>query len=605
MRIVTIVGVFFFVFLGLGPGIALAATFTVTKSANTLDGTCDSDCSLREAIAAANAAPGADSIEFAIPTSDPNWNLNYPNAFELPFSFTIISDTLTIDGWSQARVTGDTNPARSEPATGPVTGVASTGPEIILTGLTNHSGVLRVTAPDVTIQGLGIYRNNINSASSLRVFEAYAGADNLTISGNTFALNGGGVFANRAAVSTFHYVDNVLTGNTHGGLDALELQFGDLLSAVIERNVIVGTHASAIQLAGHDGGESIIIRDNLFKANGQNTTESKAHIFTAASNTTPIIIENNTFSQTPTQSIIVRPGSRVTIRGNRFLDTDRQAIDLTPNTNPLAPGDGPSPNDPSDIDTGANDMMNYPIIDTIEHRGGDRYLVKGKLDSKDEDPYQLEICTTDYVDPYFPGCTKSLWQGRVDMSLEGHWQVEVEVAGTGGTMPLHFSSMATNVLGSTSEIGPIAGFSPSASSSKPELSITKGGTYETEQVVSIVRSDSFEYEVYLDHQQHFQPVSTQISINARRYWTMGDAHELWYRSSFNQAKVLESSQPYIVALKYNPDQLGRLNPRQLRLAYSEDGMRWKVLTESVVDPVNGTVAVVTKTGGWYRVVGRW
>lgn len=43
-----------------------AATFVVTKTADTDDGVCDSDCSLREAIVAANAAPTDDVIEFAI-----------------------------------------------------------------------------------------------------------------------------------------------------------------------------------------------------------------------------------------------------------------------------------------------------------------------------------------------------------------------------------------------------------------------------------------------------------------------------------------------------------------------------------------------------------
>ncbi|MDO8617189.1 MAG: choice-of-anchor Q domain-containing protein [Dehalococcoidia bacterium] len=41
---------------------AHAANFTVTKTADTADGACDADCSLREAIIAANALPGADTI---------------------------------------------------------------------------------------------------------------------------------------------------------------------------------------------------------------------------------------------------------------------------------------------------------------------------------------------------------------------------------------------------------------------------------------------------------------------------------------------------------------------------------------------------------------
>ena len=39
-----------------------ADTFQVTKTADTNDGTCDPDCSLREAIVAANTNPGADDV---------------------------------------------------------------------------------------------------------------------------------------------------------------------------------------------------------------------------------------------------------------------------------------------------------------------------------------------------------------------------------------------------------------------------------------------------------------------------------------------------------------------------------------------------------------
>jgi CSLREA domain-containing protein len=41
---------------------AFASTFTVTKTSDTNDGHCDADCSLREAVRAANAAPGPDVI---------------------------------------------------------------------------------------------------------------------------------------------------------------------------------------------------------------------------------------------------------------------------------------------------------------------------------------------------------------------------------------------------------------------------------------------------------------------------------------------------------------------------------------------------------------
>lgn len=44
---------------------AHAATYTVTKTSDSFDGACNSDCSLREAVAAANANPGTDTIVLA------------------------------------------------------------------------------------------------------------------------------------------------------------------------------------------------------------------------------------------------------------------------------------------------------------------------------------------------------------------------------------------------------------------------------------------------------------------------------------------------------------------------------------------------------------
>lgn len=43
-------------------GPAPATVFPVTKTADTADGVCNADCSLREAVIAANAAPGDDEI---------------------------------------------------------------------------------------------------------------------------------------------------------------------------------------------------------------------------------------------------------------------------------------------------------------------------------------------------------------------------------------------------------------------------------------------------------------------------------------------------------------------------------------------------------------
>src|SRR5437763_7386913 len=55
--------VFLAAFLCLAAAAPASATdFVVTKTADTNDGACDGDCSLREAIIAANANPGPDTI---------------------------------------------------------------------------------------------------------------------------------------------------------------------------------------------------------------------------------------------------------------------------------------------------------------------------------------------------------------------------------------------------------------------------------------------------------------------------------------------------------------------------------------------------------------
>lgn len=73
---------------------ALAAQFTVTKVADTNDGVCDSDCSFREAIAAANAAAGDDSVVFD------------PTVFGTPQTITLTNGSVSMTGSQSVSITG-------------------------------------------------------------------------------------------------------------------------------------------------------------------------------------------------------------------------------------------------------------------------------------------------------------------------------------------------------------------------------------------------------------------------------------------------------------------------------------------------------------------
>ena len=73
---------------------------TTTKDEN---GACDASCSLREAILAANANPGPDVIEFAIPMTDPGYQLVTDSWLIQPKGTSLpeITSPVTIDGRTQ------------------------------------------------------------------------------------------------------------------------------------------------------------------------------------------------------------------------------------------------------------------------------------------------------------------------------------------------------------------------------------------------------------------------------------------------------------------------------------------------------------------------
>ena len=84
---------------GLG-SVALAATFTVNTVDDLDDGSCDAaHCSLREAIAAANAAPGHDLIGFDIPGAA-------SHTIQPGYAFPAITDPATIDATTQPGYAG-------------------------------------------------------------------------------------------------------------------------------------------------------------------------------------------------------------------------------------------------------------------------------------------------------------------------------------------------------------------------------------------------------------------------------------------------------------------------------------------------------------------
>ena len=131
------------------PGAAVqgaATTFTVTKTADTADGTCDTDCSLREAITAANANAGTDTIAFAIPGAGPH---TIQPASPLP----TITDPVVIDGYTQSGASANTNSVASGLGLNTVLKIELDGTNAGASG-----DGLTITAGSSTVRGLVLNR---------------------------------------------------------------------------------------------------------------------------------------------------------------------------------------------------------------------------------------------------------------------------------------------------------------------------------------------------------------------------------------------------------------------------------------------------------------
>ncbi len=262
------------IFAGIPAGIAGAAVYTPTKLTDSADGACDVDCSLREAVIAANARAGEDVIllgqgtyvlsragnETAAAAGDLNitddlvligqganrTGINgggIDRIFQVPGGITVeIRDVTLSNGRSGGaggaiRNEGVLTIARSViDGNSTVTGSAGAGfgGAILTDGnessltvtdstLSNNSatgggggisigGV--VTLENVTISG----NRSVNDfGGGLYVFsDARAILNNVTVTGNTAAMQGGGIFAENSAFIGFapRATNSIFAGNT-------------------------------------------------------------------------------------------------------------------------------------------------------------------------------------------------------------------------------------------------------------------------------------------------------------------------------------------------------------------------------------------------------
>lgn len=228
-------------------------TFTVDSVADTVDanigdGICKTSgnvCTLRAAIAEANAHPGADTVNFNIPGS----GVQTIQLQSLLPSLNDLTGPTTIDGYTQPG---------SSPNTDPLVSNANIQIQITGKGVTNFTAFY-ITSPGNTIRGLALY--NLYQP----IWMSGLAAIENRIFGNFIGTNAAGTFGatlrNDSAIGSL----SLYSGAAHNYLGS---------PALADRNVVSGSAADGISLK-YEGTEYNRIVNNLIGLNPQGNRNLK------------------------------------------------------------------------------------------------------------------------------------------------------------------------------------------------------------------------------------------------------------------------------------------------------------------------------------------
>ena len=191
--------------------------FVVTKTADTNDGSCDpADCSLREAITAANAAGSSDTISFAISA---NGTITLTSA--LPGLTNNGTLTITGNGTTNTIVSGNHAVRVFDVAGGAIVTISGAA---ITNGIADSGGGIfnrgTLTVANSTLSGNVAANHNIGNGGGILNVGTLT-VTNSTLSGNSAAL-GGGIrnFRGTVTVSNSAFSGNMAnngTANNDGG----------------------------------------------------------------------------------------------------------------------------------------------------------------------------------------------------------------------------------------------------------------------------------------------------------------------------------------------------------------------------------------------------
>jgi CSLREA domain-containing protein len=241
------------------------SVYVVTKTDDTNDGTCDADCSLREAITAANAHRPADEITFGV-----------TGTILLQSALPNLSDDVTITGpganvltVQRAGGTCSDNAASCTSTNLTQCGNPATAVCIAFRIFTVNSG------KTVTISGLTIANGSEFNGGGIYNDHATLTISNCTISGNSATNAGGGIYNNGSGGggnATLHIVNSTISGNSPapggfaGGGIFNDAESGGSAALTVINSTISGNSASyggGIDIAGTGNLTAMLLNSTL------------------------------------------------------------------------------------------------------------------------------------------------------------------------------------------------------------------------------------------------------------------------------------------------------------------------------------------------------
>ena len=406
------------------PGIVVDSVLDIGTTALGCDVFGDAnECTLREAITMANSNVDASLIRFDI-------SGNGPHVILVTSLLPAISAPLTIDGYSQTGVSENAAEIGTDANLDIQLRKGGTGS--VLYGLMTCSS-------DVTIRGLVI--GQFNAASIATQMNASA---NCAVVGNNVHIAGNfiGVLSNGVGVTNNI---GILVANTQVVIGGPTLA---------DRNIISSNLAQGVRIAGA-GSDGSVVQNNLIGTGllpSNNLGNGGAGI--EINGSSDVIVGGsgvlaNTLRFNAQGIVVLGAGTGNQLAANDFAGNTALAIDLASG----AAANGVTPNDINDVDTGPNNLQNFPVLSDASATTSS-ITVNGTLDvpvASNNTPYQITLYESASCDSSGNGeGNLRLSASTLNLSAAAeNFSITLKVAPNSAASVI--TATATDPLGNTSE----------------------------------------------------------------------------------------------------------------------------------------------------------